>query len=67
MTVRDSKCGVAAMARACMQAHAPARIHAADCSAVSLLEFYDRMAKASRPNRWFFASGVKGYKIEHRH
>ena len=61
-TVGDPECGVVATARSFMQAQALARIHAAECSSGAPVEFYDRMARAGRPNRWTAAGGVKGDK-----
>ena len=61
-TVGDSECGVVATARSFMQAQALALIHAAECASAAQVEFYDRMARAGRPNRWTPAGGVKGFK-----
>ena len=61
-TVGDSECGVVANARSFMQAQAVALIHAAECASGAQVEFYDRMARAGRPNRCPPAGGVKGFK-----
>ena len=61
-SVGGPECGVVATAGSFMQAQALARVHAAECAAGAQVEFYDRLARAGRPNRWTPVGGVKGYK-----